>query len=86
MQLCTKKLIMRNFILTIVSLSFLSSCSNDKDFFLTEGNALLSCRGKFPIIENDKEEIINIEVKDLIDGIGKYVEFIIVEAKKRRKI
>ena len=66
---------MKNFILIIVSLSFLSSRSNDKDFFLTEGNALLSCGGKSRIIENDKEEIINIEVKDLRDGIGKYVEF-----------
>ena len=64
---------MKNFILIIVSLSFLSSCSNDKDFFLTERNALLSCGGKSRIIENDKEEIINTEVKDLIDGIGKYV-------------
>jgi len=58
-----KKLIMKNFILIIVSLSFLSSCSNDKDFFLIEGNALLSCGGKSRIIENDKEEIINTEVK-----------------------
>ena len=74
---------MRNFILTIVSLSFLSSCSNDKDFFLTEGNALLSCGGISRIIENDKEEIINTEVKDLIDGIGKYVEFTVVETDKK---
>ena len=70
---------MKNFILVLVSLSFLSSCSNDKDFFPTEGNALLSCGGKSRIIENDKEEIINIEVKDLRDGIGKYVEFTVVE-------
>ena len=78
-----KKLIMKNFILIIVSLSFLSSCSNDKDFFLTEGNALLSCGGKSRIIENDKEEIINTEVKDLRDGIGKYVEFTVVETDKK---
>ena len=58
---------MKNFILIIVSLSFISSCSNDKDFFLTEENALLSCGGKSRIIENDKEEIINTEVKDLKD-------------------
>jgi len=74
---------MRNFILTIVSLSFLSSCSNDKDFFLTEENALLSCGGKSRIIENDKEEIINTEVKDLRDGIGKYVQFTVVETDKK---
>lgn len=78
-----KKLIMKNFILIIVSLSFLSSCSNDKDFFLTEGNALLSCGGKSRIIENDSEEIINTEVKDLRDGIGKYVEFTVVETYKK---
>ena len=74
---------MKNFILIIVSLSFLSSCSNDKDFFLTEGNALLSCGGKSRIIENYKEEIINTEVKDLRDGIGKYVEFTVVETDKK---
>jgi len=74
---------MKNFILIIVSLSFLSSCSNDKDFFLTEGNALLSCGGKSRIIENDKEEIINTEVKDFRDGIGKYVEFTVVETDQK---
>ena len=74
---------MKNFILIIFSLSFLSSCSNDKDFLLTEGNALLSCGGKSRIIENDKEEIINTEVKDLRDGIGKYVEFTVVETDKK---
>ena len=63
---------MKNFILIIVSLSFISSCSNDKDFFLTKENALISCGGKSRIIENENEEIINTEVKDLIDGIGKY--------------
>ena len=78
-----KKLIMKNFILIIISLSFLSSCSNDKDFFLTEGNALLSCGGISSIIENDKEEIINTEVKDLRDEIGKYVEFTVVETDKK---
>ncbi len=62
---------MINFTLIIVSLSFISSCSKDKDFFLTEGNALLSCGGKSRNIENAKEEIINTEVKYLRDGIGK---------------
>ena len=45
-----------------------------KRFFLTIENALISCE-KSRIIENENEEIINTEVKDLIDGIGKYVEF-----------
>jgi len=74
---------MKNFILIIVSLFLLSSCSNDKDFFLTEENALLSCGGKSRIIEIDKEEIINTEVKDLRDGIGKYDEFTVVENDKK---
>ncbi len=43
---------------------------------------MLSCGGKSLIIKNDKEEIINTEVKDLRDGIGKYVEFIVVETDK----
>ena len=74
---------MKNFILIIVSLSLLSSCSSDKDSFLTEENALLSCGGKSRIIENDNEEIINTEVKELSDGIGKYVEFTVVETDKK---
>ena len=74
---------MKNFILIIITLSFLSSCSNDKDFFLTEENALISCGGKSRIIENDKEEIVITKVKDLSDGIGKYVEFTVVETDKK---
>ncbi len=76
---------MKNFIIITLSLSlsFLSSCSNDKDFFLTEGNALISFGGKSRIIENDKEEIVITKVKDLSDGIGKYVEFTVVETDKK---
>ena len=74
---------MKKLLLIVLSLSFLSSCSNDKDFFLTKDNALISCGGKSRIIENENEEIINIEVKDLIDGIGKYVEFTVVETDKK---
>ena len=37
----------------IVSLSFISSCSSDKDFSLTEGNALINCGGRSRILEND---------------------------------
>ena len=74
---------MKKILLIVFSLSFLSSCSNDKDFFLTKENALNSCGGKSRIIENENEEIINTEVKDLIDGIGKYVEFTVVETDKK---
>ena len=73
---------MKKILLIVFSLSFLSSCSNDKDFFVTKENALISCGGKSRIIENENEEIINTEVKDLIDGIGKYVEFTVVETDK----
>ena len=74
---------MKKIILIVLSLSFLSSCGNDKDFFLTNDNALISCGGKSRIIENENEEIIKTEVKDLQDGIGKYVEFTVVETDKK---
>ncbi len=74
---------MKKLLLIVFSLSFLASCSNDKDFSLTKDNALISCGGKSRIIENENEEIINTEVKDLIDGIGKYVEFTAVETYKK---
>ena len=74
---------MKKLLLIVFSLSFLSSCSNDKDFSLTKDNALISCGGESRIIENENEEIINTEVKDLIDGIGKYVEFTVVETDKK---
>ena len=73
---------MKKFII-MFSLFLLTSCSNDKDFFLTKKNALVSCGGKSRIIENQNEEIINTEVKDLIDEIGKYVEFTVVETDKK---
>ena len=74
---------MKIFIPIIVSLSFLSSCSSDKDFSLTEGNALINCGGSSRILENDNEEIVNTKVKDLSDGIGKYVEFTVAETDKK---
>ncbi len=74
---------MKKLPLKVFSLSFLSSCSNDKDFFLTKENVLISCGGKSRIIENENEEIINTEKKDLIDGIGKYVEFTVGETDKK---
>ena len=74
---------MKKLFLIVFSSTFLFSWSNDKDFFLTKENALISCGGNSSIIENENEEIINIEVKDLIDGIGKYVEFTVVETDKK---
>ena len=74
---------MKKLLLIVFSLSFLYSCSSEKDFFVTKENALISCGGKSRIIENENEEIINTEVKDLIDGIGKYVEFTVVETDKK---
>ena len=74
---------MKKIFLVLLSLSFLSSCSNDTDFFVTKENALIRCGGKSRIIENENEEIIHTEVKDLIDGIGKYVEFTVVETNKK---
>ncbi len=74
---------MKRLFLILISISFLSSCSNDKDFLLTKENALISCGGKSRIIENENEEIINTEVKNLSDGIGKYVEFTVVETDKK---
>ena len=49
------------------------------------GNALLSCGGESRIIENDKEEIINTEVKDLKGAIGKYVEFTVVDTDQKEE-
>ena len=54
-----------------------------KIFFLTKENVLISCGGKSRIIENENEEIINTEIKDLIDGIGKFVEFTVVETDNK---
>ena len=75
--------IMKIFIPIIISLSFFSSCSSDKDFSLTEGNALINCGGRSRILENENEEIVNTKVKDLSDGIGKYVEFTVAETDKK---
>ena len=74
---------MKKLLLIVFSISFLNACSSDKDFLITKDNALISCGGKSRIIQNENEEIISTEVKDLIDGIGKYVEFTIVETDKK---
>ena len=44
---------------------------------------MISCGGKSRIVNNENEEIINTEVKNLIDGLGKYVEFTVVETYKK---
>ena len=74
---------MNKFFIILFSLFLLPSCSNDEDFFLTKENALISCGGKSRIIDNENEEIINTELKNLIDGIGKYVEFTVVETHEK---
>ena len=74
---------MNKFFIILFSLFLLPSCSNDEDFFLTKENALISCGGKSRIIDNENEEIINTEVKNLIEGIGSYVEFTVVETDKK---
>ncbi len=74
---------MKKILLLVFSISFLNSCSSDNDFLITKDNALISCGGKSRIIENKNEEIINTEVRDLIDEIGKYVEFIVAETDKK---
>ena len=74
---------MKKSLLIVFSILFIAACSSDKDFSITKENALISCGGKSRIIENVNEEIISTEVKDLIDGIGKYVEFTVVETDKK---
>ena len=74
---------MKKLLLIVFSISFMVACSSDKDFSITKENALISCGGKSHIIENEDEEIISTEVKDLIDGIGKYVEFTVVQTDKK---
>tara|TARA_B100000401_G_C52188008_1_gene430998 strand:+ start:198 stop:515 length:318 start_codon:yes stop_codon:yes gene_type:complete len=74
---------MKKLLIILFSISFLNACSSDKDFLITKDNALITCGGKSRIIENKNEEIISTEVKDLKDGIGKYVEFTVVETYKK---
>ena len=60
---------MKKFLFLGLTLSLLSSCSNDKDlittnqdslFSLTSENALKICGGKSRILENKNEEIITL--------------------------
>ena len=75
-----------------LTLSLLTSCSNDEEFAtskkdslfsLTSENALKSCGGKARILINENEEIIKIEIKDSDNGKDKFVEFTAVETFKK---
>ena len=83
---------MKKLLLLGLTLSFLTSCSNDEElvitkqdslFSLTSENALKSCGGKARILINENEEIIKIEIKDSDNGKDKFVEFTAVETFKK---
>ena len=82
---------MKNFLfLGIIFL--LSACSNEDDLYITNKdslfpvtseNALVSCGGKFRILQNENEEIIKIEIKESDNGKYKLVEFSTVETDRK---
>ena len=83
---------MKKLLLLGLTLSFLTSCSNDEElvitkqdslFSLTSENALKSCGGKARILINENEEIIKIEIKDSDNERDKTVEFTAVETDKK---
>jgi uncharacterized protein YcfL len=83
---------MKKFLFLGITLSFLTSCSNNEDFStnnqdplfsLTSENALNICGGKSRILKNENEEIIKIEIKDSNNGQDKTVEFTLVEIDKK---
>ena len=83
---------MKKFLFLGITLSFLTSCSNNEDFFtsnqdylfsLTSENALNICGGKSHILKNENEEIIKIEIKDSDNERDKTVEFTAVETDKK---
>ena len=84
--------LMKNFLFLGLIVSFLASCSNNEDFIttnqdslfsLTSENALKICGGESRILENENEEIIKIEIKDLDNEWNKTVEFPAVETDKK---
>ena len=84
--------LMKKFLFLGLTLSLLSSCSNDEDFIttnqdslfsLTSENALKICGGKSRILENENEEIIKVEIKDSDNERDKTVEFTAVETDKK---
>tara|TARA_Y100000741_G_scaffold1348_1_gene1151 strand:- start:267 stop:611 length:345 start_codon:yes stop_codon:yes gene_type:complete len=83
---------MKKFLFLGLTLSLLSSCSNDEDFIttnqdylfsLTSENALKICGGKSRILETKNEEIIKVEIKDSDNERDKTVEFTAVETDKK---
>jgi uncharacterized protein YcfL len=83
---------MKKFLFLGITLSLLTSCSNNEDFLttnqdslfsLTSENALNICGGKSRILKNENEEIIKIEIKDSLNGQDKTVEFTVVEIDKK---
>ncbi len=83
---------MKKFLFLGLTLSLLSSCSNNEDFIttkqdslfsLTSENALKICGGKSRILENKNEEIIKVEIKDSDNESDKTVEFTAVETDKK---
>ena len=83
---------MKKFLFLGLTLSLLTSCSNDDDFItnnqdslfsLTSENALKICGGKSRILENENEEIIKVEIKDSDNERYKTVEFTVVETDKK---
>ena len=83
---------MKKFLFLGLTLSLLTSCSNDDDFIttnqdslfsLTSKNALKICGGKSRILENENEKIIKIEIKDADNEQDKTVEFTVIETDKK---
>ena len=71
----------------------ITSCSNNEEltttnqdflFSLTPENTLKSCAGESRILKNKNEEIFIIEIKVSGNKGDKFVEFTVVETKKRR--
>ena len=83
---------MKKFLFLGLTLSLLTSCSNDDDFIttnqdslfsLTSKNALKICGGKSRILENENEKIIKIEINDEDNEQDKTVEFTAVKTDKK---
>ena len=83
---------MKKFLFLGLTLSLLTSCSNDVEFITTNEDSLFSwtsenalkvCGGKAQILENENEEIIKIEIKESDNERDKTVEFTAVETDKK---
>jgi hypothetical protein len=83
---------MKRLLFLVLTLSLLTSCSNDEDFLvdnfdsefsITSEIAVKICGGKSRILKNENEEIIKIEIKDSDNERDKIVEFTAVETDKK---